>query len=98
MTLLTGPIAQLGAVWILLLVVLAVIMGWLVPRRVAQSLVDQANTNANHHRAAAEASEQRADLAVRQSTEMLAALREVESLVRSVESLVRALDQRKVAP
>ncbi len=84
MNLLTTPAAQLGAVGILGVVVLAVILGWLVPRKVAKLLVDQANSNAERWRAAAEASEERADLAVKQSTEMLAALRDVEALVRAL--------------
>lgn len=88
MNLITGPVAQLGAVGILALVVLAIVMGWLVPRRVAQSLVDQANAGSDRWRSAFEAADKRADLAVQQSTEMVAALREVESLVRS-------LDQRR---
>ncbi len=89
MSLLTGPAAQLGAVGVLAVVVLAIVFGWLVPRKVARSIVDQANANAERWRAAAEASDKRADLAMGQSTEMLAALREVEALVR-------ALDTRKV--
>lgn len=84
MNLLTGPAAQLGAVGVLAVVVLAVVFGWLVPRKVAKTIVDQANSNAERWRAAAEASDERADLAVKQSTEMLAAMREVEALVRAL--------------
>jgi ABC-type nickel/cobalt efflux system permease component RcnA len=75
--------AQLGAVGLLALVVLAIVTGRLVPRSVASTLVKQANATATQWQAAAEASDQRADEAVKLLGEVLSALRSVETLVRT---------------
>lgn len=76
--------AQLGAVGIVAVFVLALLTGRLVPRSTAKLMVDQANENATRWRAAAEASDERADLAVRQTGELLQAVRAVEALLRRV--------------
>lgn len=83
MSLFDSAPAQLGAVGILALVVLAIVAGRLMPRSVSRALVDQANANAARWQAAAEASDQRADLLTRQVGELVAAMRAVEALVRT---------------
>lgn len=75
--------AQLGAVGILALFVLAVLTGRLVSRSNARDYVKLATDNAVRWEAAAEASNKRADEAQRLQAEMLAALRAVEELVRA---------------
>jgi len=77
--------AQLGAVGVVILFVLLLATGRLVPRSVAKALVDQANTTTARWQAAAEASDERADLFARQNGELLAAMRTVETLVRALQ-------------
>jgi hypothetical protein len=74
--------AQLGAVGLLAVFVLAILTGRLVPRSIAKDLVQRADANAERSQAAAMASDQRADETVRLLTEMVSAMRSVEALVR----------------
>jgi hypothetical protein len=74
--------AQLGAVGLLAVFVLAILTGRLVPRSIAKDLVQRADANAERSQAAAVASDQRADETVRLLTEMVSAMRSVEALVR----------------
>lgn len=85
--------AQLGAVGILGLVVLAIIFGRLVPRSATKQLLEQAelrvqlaDRNADRWEKAAEASDKRADVFSEQLSEVLAAMHSVEALVRSLPS------------
>lgn len=84
MTLFDSAWAQLGAVGVVFLFVLLMATGRLVPRSTARALVDQANANASRWQAAAEASDERADLVTRQNGELMSALRTVETLVRAL--------------
>jgi len=77
-----SPWAQLGAVGVVFMFVLLLATGRLVPRSVAKTMIDQANTEAARWRAAAEADAERADLVARQNGELVAAMRSVEALVR----------------
>lgn len=74
--------AQLGAVGIVFVFVLAILTGRLVARSTAKALVDQANRTAERWQQAAEASDRRADETVRLFGELVAVMRTVESLVR----------------
>jgi hypothetical protein len=76
--------AQLGAVGLVGIFVLLMATGRLVPRTTAKALVDQANANAARWQAAAEASDERADLVAKQNGELMSALRTVETLVRAL--------------
>jgi hypothetical protein len=75
--------AQLGAVGLLAVFVLALLTGRLVARSSARDFVKLAADNAARWEAAAEASNRRADEQQRLQGEMLAALRAVEDLVRA---------------
>lgn len=83
--------AQLGAVGLLGVVVMAILVGRLVPRSATRSLLEQAELrvqlaehNAERWQAAAEASDKRADLLAQQLGEVLSAMRAVETLVRAL--------------
>lgn len=82
--------AQLGAVGLLAVGVIAVLAGRLVARswvnillQQAELRVQQADRNADRWQAAAEASDKRADLFGEQLGEVLAVMRAVETLVRA---------------
>jgi hypothetical protein len=74
--------AQLGAVGLLGVFVLAILAGRLIPKSIAKDLIERADANAARSQAAAVASDQRADETVRLLTEMVSAMRAVEALVR----------------
>lgn len=84
MTLFDSPWSQLGAVGVVIIFVLLMATGRLMPRSSAKLLVDQANANAARWQAAAEASDERADLVTKQNGELMSALRTVETLVRAL--------------
>lgn len=82
--------AQLGAVGLVGVFVVAILVGRLVPRSAARDLVAQAELraqaaerNADRWQTAAEASDKRADLIGEQFGEVLAVMRTVEGLVRA---------------
>jgi hypothetical protein len=81
-SLFASPWAQLGAVAVVGVFVVAILTGRLVARSTAKALVDQANINAARWQQAAEASDRRADETVRLLGELVSAMRSVESLVR----------------
>lgn len=90
MSLFDSAWAQLGAVGLLGVGVLAVLAGRLVARswvnillQQAELRVQQAERNADRWQAAAEASDKRADVFGEQLGEVLAVMRSVEALVRT---------------
>ena len=64
--------------------VLLILTGRLVPRSVARSQIEQANTNAALWQQAADKQSARADLAVAQTEKLLTGLATIEALLRAL--------------
>lgn len=75
---------QYGAGGLVGLVVLLVLTGRLVSRSTARMFVDQANRTADMWQRTAEKESERADLAAKQSEQLLTGMDTIESLIRSL--------------
>lgn len=81
---LTPDVLKVGEGGLLALVFIAMVLGLLIPIRVANKMSAVDKANAEMWRGIAERQTQRADLAVKQSGDLLEGMETIERLVRSI--------------
>lgn len=81
---LTPDVLKVGAPGLLALVFIAMLLGWILPKSVANRMAATAQANAEMWRGIAERQTERADLAAKQSGELLEGMETIEKLVRSI--------------
>jgi len=81
---LTPEVLQGGAWSLVGVFVLAILTGRLVPRSTSKSLVDQANRTADAWQRAYEKQAALADLATRQSDQVMSEFETIEALIQSI--------------